>query len=300
MKKERGNFRPIYTAIWDDPEFQSFDSDTKVVFFNLRSSRFGNWPCIYVMYPTTVAEQTSIPLKKVMGSLMTLSERSWIAHVPPVIWVIKGLRNDPNWNPANEKQVRGIEEQLRSLPKNPLLSRFCKFYGLSFSWVPGDDSIDNPIDRPTDDPIHNPMEGTYTVSRKPEAVSHKEHGRASRFTPPTFEEVKAYCKERKNGIDPQSFIDKNKAVGWVVGKTCKPMRDWKAAMRTWENHAKAEPERKHQQRECYYPGCTDRNISKTDSTWHCREHDPRKIDEKDRASGDDFKRAMAKLGEIGA
>jgi hypothetical protein len=171
MKKERGNFRPVYTSIWDDEDFKSFDSDTKVVFFNLRTSRFGNWPCIYVMYPENVAAQTGIPLKKVMGSLMTLSMRSWIAHVPPVVWIVKGLRNDPNWNSGNPKQVKGIEDQLRSLPKSPLVARFCKFYGLSFLWVSSDDPIDESIDNPIDT---HPMERKpEAVSRKPEAVSRK-------------------------------------------------------------------------------------------------------------------------------
>ena len=55
---------------------------------------------------------------------------------------------------------------------------------------------------------------------------------ASRFTPPTLDEVKAYCLERKNNVDPERFIDYYTANGWKVGKN--PMKDWKAAVRTWE------------------------------------------------------------------
>ena len=58
----------------------------------------------------------------------------------------------------------------------------------------------------------------------------------TRFIPPTVEEVKAYCEERKNGIDYQHFIDYYTANGWKVGKN--PMRDWKATVRTWENNDK--------------------------------------------------------------
>ena len=56
---------------------------------------------------------------------------------------------------------------------------------------------------------------------------------ASRFTPPKVEEVAEYCKERKNGIDPQRFVDYYDARGWTYGKGTK-MRDWKAAVRLWE------------------------------------------------------------------
>lgn len=54
-----------------------------------------------------------------------------------------------------------------------------------------------------------------------------------RFTPPTVEEVRAYCQERNNGIDPEAFIDYYTARGWKYGQG-KPVADWKAAVRTWE------------------------------------------------------------------
>lgn len=55
---------------------------------------------------------------------------------------------------------------------------------------------------------------------------------AKRFTPPTVEQVRAYCTERRNMVDPQRFVDFYESKGWVVGKV--KMKDWKAAVRTWE------------------------------------------------------------------
>lgn len=60
------------------------------------------------------------------------------------------------------------------------------------------------------------------------------HGK--RFVPPTVDEVRAYCLERGNGIDPQRFIDHYTSNGWMVGKN--KMKDWKAAVRTWEQREK--------------------------------------------------------------
>ncbi|WP_110309860.1 helix-turn-helix domain-containing protein [Dysgonomonas alginatilytica] len=54
------------------------------------------------------------------------------------------------------------------------------------------------------------------------------------FIPPRFEEVETYCLERKNGIDPQTFIDHYTANGWMRGKT--KVKDWKACVRTWEQN----------------------------------------------------------------
>ena len=57
-----------------------------------------------------------------------------------------------------------------------------------------------------------------------------------RFVKPTVEDVEKYCKERGNGIDAHNFVDHYEANGWKVGKT--PMKDWKAAVRTWERNGR--------------------------------------------------------------
>ena len=63
-----------------------------------------------------------------------------------------------------------------------------------------------------------------------------------RFTPPTLEEVSAYCRELNSKIDPQQFIDYYTANGWVQGKG-KPIKDWKATVRTW-NRRENKPQNK--------------------------------------------------------
>ena len=65
---------------------------------------------------------------------------------------------------------------------------------------------------------------------------------AKRFTPPTVDEVRAYCKERKNGIDPEHFVDYYDARGWELTKGRK-MKDWKAAVRTWERNGFSKPKK---------------------------------------------------------
>ena len=57
----------------------------------------------------------------------------------------------------------------------------------------------------------------------------------TRFAHPSVAEVEAYCKERGNGIDAQQFCDYYQANGWTQGKG-KPIKDWQAAVRTWERN----------------------------------------------------------------
>lgn len=64
---------------------------------------------------------------------------------------------------------------------------------------------------------------------------------AKRFSPPSVQEVGEYCKSRNNGIDAQQFVNFYESKGWRVGK--EPMKDWKAAVRTWEGRRKEEKQK---------------------------------------------------------
>lgn len=57
-----------------------------------------------------------------------------------------------------------------------------------------------------------------------------------RFSPPSVDDVRAYCAENGYSVDPERFVDFYKSNGWMVGKN--HMKDWKAAVRSWERKEK--------------------------------------------------------------
>ena len=65
----------------------------------------------------------------------------------------------------------------------------------------------------------------------------EEKERSASFVRPTLEEVSQYCQERENNVSAQAFIDFYTSKGWKVGN--QPMKDWKAAIRTWERRETA-------------------------------------------------------------
>lgn len=70
-------------------------------------------------------------------------------------------------------------------------------------------------------------------------ISLKENPKTSskRFVKPSLEEVRAYCAERGNRVNPESFINYYESNGWLVsGKA--HMKDWKASVRYWEANQK--------------------------------------------------------------
>ena len=58
-------------------------------------------------------------------------------------------------------------------------------------------------------------------------------GKGKAFTPPTLEEVKAYCRERGNDVDPEKFYSYFSEGNWIDGRG-NPVKNWKQKLITWE------------------------------------------------------------------
>ena len=52
--------------------------------------------------------------------------------------------------------------------------------------------------------------------------------------PPALEEIRSFCQERGNSVDPEYFYNYYQSNGWRVGRN--PMRDWKATICAWESN----------------------------------------------------------------
>ena len=132
-----------------------------------------------------------------------------------------------NWHKYNwtksEKLIRailGAAEHIKSAEfRKYVVDTVCIRYG-----YPSDTS-DN--DKDNDKDNEKECEGSADKPRRTR----------SQFTPPDVDEVRAYCQERHNSIDPQRFVDFYTANGWVQGKG-KPIKDWRAVIRYWERSQK--------------------------------------------------------------
>jgi hypothetical protein len=105
-----------------------------------------------------------------------------------------------------------------------------------------------------------------------------------RFSPPARDDVYAYCQERKNRVNPDAFVDFYESVGWKVGN--KPMKDWRAAVRTWEKRDDRGPAGETQgpsvayERQCEFVGgprnerCLAKGRNRVGHQWMCSAHSP--------------------------
>ena len=72
----------------------------------------------------------------------------------------------------------------------------------------------------------------FSNEKSPPKEKTKTQTKEKRFSPPSPDDVKAYCKERGNSVDAERFVSYYTSNGWKVGRN--NMKDWKAAVRTWE------------------------------------------------------------------
>ena len=85
----------------------------------------------------------------------------------------------------------------------------------------------------------NPLETeTETETEAKEKDNLKVIQKEKKFSKPTLDDVKAYCKERGNNVDAERWFNYYESNGWKVGKNS--MKDWRAAVRTWEKSEQSE------------------------------------------------------------
>ena len=68
-----------------------------------------------------------------------------------------------------------------------------------------------------------------------------------RFEKPSISDIEQYCMERNNNVNAEQFFDYYESNGWKVGKNS--MKDWKAAVRTWERSEYRKPNSKKNSKE---------------------------------------------------
>lgn len=156
------------------------------------------------------------PINSVRLALKAFEDLGMIEIVDDVITI-------PNWEKhQNVDKMAEIREynrlaQQRSRAKQKMLSG---------------DVNDNVNDKSmTSQPCH----ATDIEGEREEDTTLKS-SKGKRFTPPTVDEVSDYCKERANTVNAQHFVDYYEARGWKIGNNS--MKDWRAAVRTWEQREK--------------------------------------------------------------
>ena len=90
--------------------------------------------------------------------------------------------------------------------------------------------------------IEKELEIEKEIEIELDTKANKSPTKAKRFVKPTINEIQDYCIERNNNVNAEHFFDYYESNGWKVGKNS--MKDWKAAVRTWERSEYRKPTQK--------------------------------------------------------
>ena len=111
-----------------------------------------------------------------------------------------------------------------------------KEYGLATNWQPTGNQLATSCNHSIGkDSIGKDSIGKDSIGKENEGDKHLQKSKPKRrFIKPTLSEIEQYCIERNNNVNAEQFFDYYESNGWKVGKNS--MKDWKAAVRTWERN----------------------------------------------------------------
>jgi hypothetical protein len=240
----RGNnivsYKQIHETFWTDPDVKKYKPMVRYLFAYLITGPHAHYSGIYYLPLVYIENETGLSKKDIEAHLSFLQEKGHVIydHHREVVFVKSEMiyQSDNQRDGRvilNEKHITGIKKHFTTLHKSPLIANWLETYAyLNIEYT----AIDTPIGRGMDTdsvPVPVPVPVPVLVE------GYGEKGKDEKnIIPPKLEWVERYCTERKNGISPGVFIDHYTTNGWKVGKAATPMKDWQAAVRTWEEQRK--------------------------------------------------------------
>lgn len=206
--------RMLTKKVTDDDNFMSLSSSAQALYLHLSMSADDDGFC----------NQVSISMFKAHASvqdLQALLEKRYIYQFENGVIVIK------HWRMANALR----KDRYTPTAFQEELARLDLKDNGAYTWLPNGCQV--VAERLPQDRIGKDSIEKNNIEDVPQAET-PTPAKRKRFIPPLLEEVQAYCIERGNNVDAERFINYYSSNGWQVGRN--KMKDWKAAVRTWEKN----------------------------------------------------------------
>lgn len=237
------NYRNISTAFWTDSKVDDdFTPEDKYFYLYLLTNPHTSICGCYEISMKQMERETGYNDDTVKRLINRMQEMHHVIRYSTETKEILLL----NWWRYNWPKSKKVESAIRSVAdhiKHEPFRRYCMDM-VSLRYGNGMDTTD------TESVTETVTETEYSIFS-----AAKPHN-TKKFTPPTVEEVRAYCIERMNSVDAERFVDYYSANGWMIGKNA--MKDWKAAVRSWEKNRSKESAKKE------LPGSSSSSIDPAD------------------------------------
>jgi len=192
--------RYINTRMWRDSYFQNLDPSEKLMFVYCLSNPDTSICGIYEIPLKIIAIDTGFDVEMTNKILERFERDDKIKYRDG--WI--AIKNFIKHQSLNPKIMKGITTELKKAP--PELVK----------WVL------------SGKPIHSLFDLNSNINTNSNTNSNRG------MKKPTIAEIDEYCKEKGYNVNPEKFWNYYESVGWIVGKSRKPMKSWKAAIyNTW-------------------------------------------------------------------
>lgn len=152
---ERGQYRPIFSRLWDDPDFRKLSRDHKLLFLYLRTCTQCHRAAIYKFNFEACEDDTTLDKDTILDGILILSKMGWVEVEAKIIWIKKGLHFDPGFNPNNENHMKAIKTQVFTLPRLKIVKDFIGFYKFKIPYELPTHTINNTIPNGVKDSIRD-------------------------------------------------------------------------------------------------------------------------------------------------
>ena len=229
--------RSVNTKFWEDSWVEQLNISEKLLFLYLITNSYANLAGIYEITINRICFETGLDKRTVSNGLKRFET------VRKAFFLDESFIFLPNWlknQNLNSNMKKNVIKVIDELPNNIKI----KILGNGYQTIRNDyERIRNTLLKyeVLEDEV---LEGEGEEECKgdeplpPQSIKSKfndsKKSLSTNFKPPTIDEVKKYCAERKNKVDAIKFVDHYEARGWLLGKV--KMKDWKAAVRTWERN----------------------------------------------------------------
>jgi hypothetical protein len=196
-------FRKIHTSFWSDPFIQDLDNDHRLFYLYLLTNEKTKQCGIYEISKKQIAFELGYSIDRVSKLFQYFIKSGKILYSDDTKEV--ALKNWMKYNSSTSpKVISCIKSELCNIKDRVLIEY---------------------------------VNGMYTASQEEEEQEQEEEQteKKKRFVKPTQNEVLQYMIELKMSDLSQRFVDYYESNGWKVGKN--PMKDWKAAVRTWKQQS---------------------------------------------------------------
>ena len=235
--------RFISTSFWDDEWVQTLDPSEKLLYLYLMTNPLTTIAGVYEITVRRMCFDTGFNTDTIKHILGKFEKSKKAFHHNGYIVI-------PAWPQHQKAETRpkikeGIDAIINKLPKEMveyIISVGYRYDIGTYTYVRNYSDSDSDIDSDID------TESELEREKAPAAPSPVPQ--VKRFVKPTLEEVALYCKERRNAVSAQAFLSFYESNGWKVGKNA--MKDWKAAVRTWEQRDDRKPSYQPERKEVDY------------------------------------------------